>query len=169
MMELPNSPTARIPAMTVRTLRVRPFMKTSHRTRSKVTMPRCHSRPEEARSRSRREILPGHLREAGLRQTMPSRRSSHPRNPQRDHTQRIGWSAARTQYPLWAGTPGKGPDLPAACRFRQVGTGVPVTEDPPVGPEFAELPVVLADDPALGLVRVGPARPRSEEHTSELQ
>jgi len=47
---------------------------------------------------------------------MPSRRSSHPRNPQRDHTQRIGWSAARTQYPLWAGTPGKGPDLPAACR-----------------------------------------------------
>jgi hypothetical protein len=44
-------------------------------------------------------------------------------------------------------------------RFRQVGTGVPVAENPPVVPEFAELPVVPADDPALGLVWMGPARP----------
>ena len=44
-------------------------------------------------------------------------------------------------------------------RFRQVGAGVAVAEDPPVVPEFAELSVVPADDPVLGLVRVAPARP----------
>ena len=36
-------------------------------------------------------------------------------------------------------------------RFRQVSAGLPVAEDPPVVPELAELPVVPADDPALGL------------------
>src|SRR5690242_2780090 len=75
MMELPNSPTARTPAMTVRTFRMRPFMMTSHGMRGEVTMPRRRSRPEEAPSRANREILPGSPR---VTVEPPHRRLAHP-------------------------------------------------------------------------------------------